>query len=63
VRQAAAAMAFMEALQHELRNTAGWCPSATFCPTRLERLTVIFQALLLAQISPGLAVADRRPIG
>ena len=32
-------------------------------PTRLERLTVIFQALLLAQISPGLAVADRRPIG
>jgi hypothetical protein len=30
MRQPAAAMIFMEALQHELRNTAGWRPSATF---------------------------------
>jgi hypothetical protein len=32
-------------------------------PTWLERLTPAFRALLLAQNSPGLAVADLGPIG
>jgi len=65
MRQPAAAMVFMEALQHELRNSAGWRPSATFwgTPRRLKRLTVAFPALIPAQINHGLAVADLRPIG
>jgi hypothetical protein len=65
MRQPAAATAFMEALQHEWRNPAGWRPSATFWRTlgRLKRLAVAFQALILAQINPGLTVADLRPIG
>jgi len=29
----------------------------------LKRLAVAFPALILAQINPGLAVADLRPIG
>jgi hypothetical protein len=32
-------------------------------PTWLERLTPTFRAFLLAQNSPGLAVADLKPIG
>jgi hypothetical protein len=32
-------------------------------PRRFERLTVAFSALLIAQINPGLAVADLKPIG
>jgi hypothetical protein len=32
-------------------------------PRRLKRLAVAFPALILAQINPGLAVADLKPIG
>jgi hypothetical protein len=32
-------------------------------PTRRKRPAVAFPALLIAQINPGLAVADLRPIG
>jgi len=58
-------MVFMEALQHDLRKTAGWRPSATFWRTwrGANVRPRPFQALLLAQINPGLAVADLRPIG
>jgi hypothetical protein len=58
-------MVFMEALQHDLRKTAGWRPSATFWRTRrgANVRPLPFQALLIAQINPGLAVADPRPIG
>jgi hypothetical protein len=55
----------MEALQHEWRNPAGWRPSATFWRTRrgANVRPLPFQALLIAQINPGLVVADLRPIG
>ena len=32
-------------------------------PTQLKRLAFAVRALLLAQINPGLAVADLKPIG
>jgi hypothetical protein len=55
----------MEALQHDWRKTAGWRPKRHLLahPTRRKRPAVAFSALLIAQINPGLAVADLRPIG
>jgi hypothetical protein len=65
VRQPAAAIDFMEALQHDWRKTAGWRPKRHLLahPTRRKRPAVTFSALLIAQINPCLAVADLRPIG
>ena len=53
---------------HPSRNRAATIPARAAPaflahPTRFERVTFASRALILAQINPGLAVADLKPIG